>query len=771
MKIRTQLIVAFLLLSVVPLTGIVLYSWYSSQQAVRAAMQREAEEMAVEMDQRVGAVRREVGERIARLGNLPFRDLAAGGDGDAGDPLAGKILAEMGDAAPFVEAIEFVPVAAPDPVEPVEPVAEDAGSGTTSPVSQVAVTAPVAPVPPVATVETPVVVINIDEILQNARASLAEAEVELTEEQAQQIARSAQAAREATEALESSRADSMREYQRAMQRYEAQVERWADSFDAKGRPTGPAPVPPPPPPHLTSQFLSAARLRAESRQRAATVIPEPPPGPAAAPAPAGPAVRETPAARVEARHAAAAERDRSRILFGRELQLPVKREGEVVGRIRPRIRAGLLIESLLGVSERQEGEIPFAVDNEGNLYTMDEPSKETLASLGIDGRKTQPGSRRILENWVIATSKDEDAGLTLGIARPIREPLEDVRRAAGRNFAYGLGLIGIALIGIIPIANHMTRDVELVTEGAERIAQGDLETEVPIRSTNEFGSLAVAFNRMARDLRDHQTRLVEEARLRKEQELQQRLLEKDFERKSDELEQARHFQLSLLPKRLPRVQGAELGVYMRTATEVGGDYYDFHVGPGGSPLTIAIGDATGHGAAAGTMVTIIKSLFTTYRADRSPGAFLRDAGETIRKMELGRMTMGLLLARLEGRTLTLAAAAMPPVFLYRRRTRAVEELAPIGFPLGSFESGYRDLEVELEEGDTLLFMSDGFPELPDHRGDPLGYVAAENAFRIVGGSSPDEIISALSRAAEERTGGAPPADDITFVVVRIGARG
>ena len=48
---------------------------------------------------------------------------------------------------------------------------------------------------------------------------------------------------------------------------------------------------------------------------------------------------------------------------------------------------------------------------------------------------------------------------------------------------------------------------------------------------------------------------------------------------------------------------------MRTATEVGGDYYDFHLADDGA-LTVAVGDATGHGARAGTMVTVIKSLFT-----------------------------------------------------------------------------------------------------------------------------------------------------------------
>ena len=60
---------------------------------------------------------------------------------------------------------------------------------------------------------------------------------------------------------------------------------------------------------------------------------------------------------------------------------------------------------------------------------------------------------------------------------------------------------------------------------------------------------------------------------------------------------------------------------MRTATEVGGDYYDFRLTPDGA-LVAAVGDATGHGATAGTMVTVVKSLFSAHppeeRSERVP---------------------------------------------------------------------------------------------------------------------------------------------------------
>lgn len=787
MKIRTQLILAFLLLSVVPLSGIVLYSYVSSQKAVRVAQMREAEEMAKEMDRRVAQVRDEVTNVVADLGELPLGKLVTEQEDPAESQVAGRIVERMGDAAPFVESIEFVP-ALPEAAVAEHPLPhEEARTAATpvpaapEPVTQAASAAPVPATSPVGAPEPPsppsfghpdhpVIVINIDELMRDVAAasgagtlderSLKEMEARLKEAEAV-MARAGEVQQTFASGWDA--------------KFEKQIEDWEKRFETsvsvqtgEGHPQAPSD-------EQTEELRNRTRMLARAARQAAMVRAQPgivpPPKPPVTPpelahAETKPSPQARPAVTLQPLGKAAEKKSQTKILFGKELQVPVRREGSVVGELRPRIRAGMLIQSILGVSDRGSSEIPFAIDSEGMLWAANEPARETVQKLGITYDPKRKQSRVIREDWVVATSRDEESGLQLGIARPIGEPLAEVRRTATRNFAYGLGLIGIALIGIIPLANHMTRDITLVTHGAERIAQGDLETEVPVRSTNELGALATAFNRMAHDLRDHQSRLVEEERRRKDEEIQRHLLSAEFDRKTRELEDARAFQLALLPKQLPQVPGLRLAVHMRTATEVGGDYYDFHVAPDGA-LTVAVGDATGHGARAGTMVTVVKSLFSAYHADRAPGAFLSEAGETVRRMDLGRMAMALQLARIAGDTITLASAAMPPVLLYRAATRNVEELAAVGMPLGSFGDGYPDITATLESGDTLLMMSDGFPELLDRRGDPLGYVAVENAFLKVASQTPDEIIAALAHAADERTGGEPPNDDITFVVVKV----
>ncbi len=99
-------------------------------------------------------------------------------------------------------------------------------------------------------------------------------------------------------------------------------------------------------------------------------------------------------------------------------------------------------------------------------------------------------------------------------------------------------------------------------------------------------------------------------------------------RKTHELEEARNLQLSLLPGQLPQLPNLEIAVYMKTATEVGGDYYDFKVAADGT-LNIALGDATGHGMQAGTMVTLMKGLFSADPGRMDITSFFRQSSEGI----------------------------------------------------------------------------------------------------------------------------------------------
>ena len=259
---------------------------------------------------------------------------------------------------------------------------------------------------------------------------------------------------------------------------------------------------------------------------------------------------------------------------------------------------------------------------------------------------------------------------------------------------------------------------------------------------------------------------IEQERKAKEEEIARKLLEADNERKTKELEEARKLQLSMLPNKVPDVSGLDISVYMKPATEVGGDYYDFKYNNGS--LLIAIGDATGHGMRAGTMVATIKGLFTAENFNSDIVSFLNKSNSVIRDMNLGNLFMAMLIAKIDGNEVTLSSAGMPPALIYRSKDKTVEEFRLQALPLGGTDDfQYSEKNTSFGLGDTLLLMSDGFPELFNAQKEILDYDRAKEIFGSVAELSPNKIVDKLCREADTWQGGANQEDDITFVVVKV----
>src|SRR5438477_12817793 len=119
----------------------------------------------------------------------------------------------------------------------------------------------------------------------------------------------------------------------------------------------------------------------------------------------------------------------------------------------------------------------------------------------------------------------------------------------------------------------------------------------------------------------------------------------------------------MLPKKLPELPNLEIAAYMKPATEVGGDYYDFHVGNDGT-LTVAVGDATGHGLKAGTMVTAVKSLFETLAHHPDIPYIFERLSRTLKRMNLRGLFMAMIMVKVKDRQLTVSIAGMPPILIY-----------------------------------------------------------------------------------------------------------
>ena len=239
------------------------------------------------------------------------------------------------------------------------------------------------------------------------------------------------------------------------------------------------------------------------------------------------------------------------------------------------------------------------------------------------------------------------------------------------------------------------------------------------------------------------------------------------ERRAKELEEARQLQLSMLPKRVPQLPGLEIAAYMKPATEVGGDYYDFHVADDGT-LTVAVGDATGHGLRAGTMVAATKSLFNTHADEPDITHIFKQSSRALKRMNLRSLYMAMTMIKVKGDELRVSAAGMPPVLIYRAATRQVQEVSIRAMPLGSVTSfPYKEEKLNLSPDDVIVLMSDGFPERFNAAGEILDYARANTVLAQVAAQTPQEIINHFVQAGESWAGSRPQDDDVTFVVLKV----
>ncbi len=282
-----------------------------------------------------------------------------------------------------------------------------------------------------------------------------------------------------------------------------------------------------------------------------------------------------------------------------------------------------------------------------------------------------------------------------------------------------------------------------------------------------FGLIIFSSIYLAREFARANRTIIEQEKKSREMELSRKLLEAEDRRKSKELEEARNLQLSMLPNCTNNIPGYDICFFMKTSTEVGGDYYDYQYSKD-KQLTIAIGDATGHGMKAGTMVSVVKGLFIAEGADTEQAEFLKKASTTINKMNLSNLFMSLALIRIKDRKMTVASAGMPPVIIYRQESKSLSEIKIKALPLGGPALfPYESENASLASGDVILLMSDGFPELFNSKDEMLDYPRIKDIFLSAIDGSANQIVERLMKTADEWRGERPQDDDITFVVVKI----
>ncbi|HUS33593.1 MAG TPA: ATP-binding protein [Kofleriaceae bacterium] len=161
-----------------------------------------------------------------------------------------------------------------------------------------------------------------------------------------------------------------------------------------------------------------------------------------------------------------------------------------------------------------------------------------LRTSGVDARIVLP------DNTVVVPPAGSDWAALAKKEPPIRVPLKDPN---GQAVAYvevavsdggldnilrditlasallALGALGAVVLTGLLVARRTANDLDLLVEGSLAAARGDLEHRVPVRSKDEVGAVASAFNFMMEDLRTAKDKLVIAERIAAWQEIARRL--------------------------------------------------------------------------------------------------------------------------------------------------------------------------------------------------------------------------------------------------------
>ncbi|MCC7185363.1 MAG: SpoIIE family protein phosphatase, partial [Acidobacteria bacterium] len=493
---------------------------------------------------------------------------------------------------------------------------------------------------------------------------------------------------------------------------------------------------------ISSEELKKRADEARQESAAAAVTPTPTPAaPAPRPSTPAPAVRPT---------------TRTSTLVGNRLDVKLMQDGKVVGEVNATIDLENVLATVFSPTRREQGEVPFAIGPDGKVYTANDADQKTVQDLGPIARPDGPLGKTVLPDWIVFTTADPSgSGLRFGIARPVGDSLDDLRRTAGRNAGLGLLLIGIAIVGVVPISGRLTRNLTALTEGVDRIAHGDYRARVPVRSRDEIGELAVAFNKMAEDVERHQTAMVEQERLRRE------------------LELGRQIQSDMLPSEpmsfgLTEVQGVSI-----PAREVGGDFFNYFALDNGQ-LALLVGDVSGKGVGAALLMANIQaSLRTRLAMGQGLDAIAESLDREMATTSGSRLYVTLFLGIFDPATrrLQYVNAGHNPQFVLRPG-QPLEKMHATGIPIGLLAGrGYEHRDVALASGDLLFFYTDGCVESENESDEMFGTSRLEALLVSIGSSgpsTPNRVLQQVEEAVTSFRGTREPNDDATMMAVRIG---
>lgn len=319
-------------------------------------------------------------------------------------------------------------------------------------------------------------------------------------------------------------------------------------------------------------------------------------------------------------------------------------------------------------------------------------------------------------------------------------------------------LMSFIIIVSLFASSGITAAITQLFQATSKVAQGDFDIRVDVKSNDEVGALADNFNTMAEEVSRLLKQTAEKARM------------------ESELQTAKTVQETLFPETSAKIGPLSITGYYEPASECGGDWW--HYCQAGTKILLWIGDATGHGAPAALITSAAKSASTIIeRLNISPAKALELLNRSIYDVSKGRIMMTFFLASYDPETgeLTYSNASHEAPFLMRSSGAELKKkdliaLNEVNNPrLGQDrDTKYSQTTLKLEKDDIIFFYTDGIPDIQDSTNTAWGERAFIKSLIAANKDFPntEESVKRFVTMFSEHRQGADLIDDVTFFVVK-----
>jgi sigma-B regulation protein RsbU (phosphoserine phosphatase) len=233
-----------------------------------------------------------------------------------------------------------------------------------------------------------------------------------------------------------------------------------------------------------------------------------------------------------------------------------------------------------------------------------------------------------------------------------------------------------------------------------------------------------------------------------------------------ELALAEETQRSLLPQKLPDIEGFRICAFSKPTRYVGGDFYDF-ITSQQSSVTGVLADVSGKGVAASLLSSMtlgcvemqLRAGLELPQAITRVNKFLCERSSTSRFVTMFTFTLAKTGAGI------MVNAGHNPGYLYRAATGEIEELSSNNIVVGAFSfASYESSPLQLHKGDSMVIYSDGLTEAENPAGQMFGETQVKEIIRHEASRGAQVLEQKLLDAIHTFTKGQAQSDDITLMI-------